>query len=130
MRVKPWRRPEFYVSILGGSIENVHHALIETPGCKEGGVLFVEFTLRGSSYQALNGGPFTEFTDAISLSVACDDQDEVDRVWEALISGGGRPVQCGWLMDRYGVSWQIVPRRLLALLRDPIKKRAAAPCWR
>lgn len=110
----------FYTSIFPeSSIQRVHRARLDTPGSKEGDVLFIEFTLAGQSYQALNGGPHEMFNDAISLSVDCADQAEVDRYWAALIAGGGRPVQCGWLKDKYGLSWQIVPRRLLELLSDP-----------
>jgi predicted 3-demethylubiquinone-9 3-methyltransferase (glyoxalase superfamily) len=93
--------------------------LTDTPGNKEGDVLFIEFTLAGQSYQALNGGPHDKFNDAISLSVDCADQAEVDRYWAALTGDGGKPVACGWLKDRFGVSWQIVPRRMLELLADP-----------
>jgi predicted 3-demethylubiquinone-9 3-methyltransferase (glyoxalase superfamily) len=110
----------FYTSVFpGSSVEKVHHARTDTPGNKEGDVLFIEFTLGGESYQALNGGPHDKFNDAISLSVDCADQAEVDRYWAALTAGGGKPVACGWLKDKFGVSWQIVPRRLLELLGDP-----------
>jgi predicted 3-demethylubiquinone-9 3-methyltransferase (glyoxalase superfamily) len=82
-------------------------------------VLLIEFTLTGQRYQALNGSPHDKFNDAISLSVRCEDQAEVDRLWTALSADGGRPVQCGWLKDKYGLSWQIVPKRLLELMSDP-----------
>ena len=91
---------------------------IDTPGAKEGAVILVEFTIGGLSYQALNGGPHDQFNDAISLSVTCKDQAEVDRLWDALTADGGRPVQCGWLKDRFGVSWQIVPEALLRMMKD------------
>lgn len=110
---------EFYVSVFGGKIDAVHRAKVDTPGSKAGEVLFVEFNLSGERYQALNGGKHEAFNDAISLSVRCEDQAEVDRLWEALTRDGGRPVQCGWLKDKYGLSWQIVPRQMLALLGDP-----------
>jgi predicted 3-demethylubiquinone-9 3-methyltransferase (glyoxalase superfamily) len=77
----------------------------------------VEFTLAGESYMALNGGPYFQFTPAISLFVSCADQAEVDRLWEAL-SDGGTPMQCGWITDRYGVSWQIVPAVLGTMMKD------------
>lgn len=115
----------FYTSIFpDSSITGVLHAKSDTPGNKEGDVLLVEFTLAGQKYQALNGGPHDKFNDAISLSVDCADQAEVDHYWDALIAGGGRPVQCGWLKDKYGLSWQIVPRRLTELLSDPDPAKA------
>jgi predicted 3-demethylubiquinone-9 3-methyltransferase (glyoxalase superfamily) len=87
-------------------------------------VVFIEFELNGQPFQAINGGPeFTFFTEAISLSIACADQAEVDYYWNALTEGG-EPSQCGWLKDRYGVSWQVVPRRLFELLRDPDREKA------
>lgn len=76
----------------------------------EGKVLMIEFELDGQPFQALNGGPMYRFNEAISLSVDCADQAEVDRVWAALTADGGKPVQCGWLTDKFGVSWQVVPR--------------------
>jgi len=87
-------------------------------------VMLVEFTLAGESYMALNGGPSFQFTPAISLSVSCADQAEVDRVWNAL-SDGGSPQQCGWITDRYGVSWQVVPAALATMMKDedPAKVR-------
>lgn len=110
----------FYTSVFPGSeIRNVHNARSETPGNKEGAVLLVAFTLAGQPYQALNGPPHDKFNDAISLSVNCEDQAEVDRLWTALTADGGKPVQCGWLKDKFGVSWQIVPKRLPELLSDP-----------
>jgi predicted 3-demethylubiquinone-9 3-methyltransferase (glyoxalase superfamily) len=111
---------QFYTSVFPGSaITEVHHARTDTPGNKEGDVLLVEFTLAGRAYQILNGGPHDTFNDAISLSVSCEDQAEVDRLWEALVADGGRPVQCGWLKDKYGLSWQIVPLRLVELIGSP-----------
>lgn len=108
---------EFYVSIFpGSSIKKVHRSHTDTPGNKKGDVLFVEFSLAGQSYQALNGGPHDTFNDAISLSVSCEDQAEVDRLWAALTANGGRPVACGWLKDKHGVSWQIIPKRLIELM--------------
>lgn len=115
----------FYTSVIPGSaIDRVHHARADTPGPKEGDVLFIEFTLGGRGYLALNGGPHEQFNDAISLQVTCEDQAEVDRYWDVLTAAGGRPVQCGWLKDRYGLSWQVVPRRLTELLADPDAGRA------
>lgn len=87
----------------------------------------VEFTLNGQSFMALNGGPHYRLTAAYSTFVLCEDQAEVDRYWDALLAGGGKPTQCGWLEDRYGVSWQIIPKRLMELLEHPdatTRKRA------
>jgi predicted 3-demethylubiquinone-9 3-methyltransferase (glyoxalase superfamily) len=116
----------FYTSILPDSrIEAVLRSPLDTPGGKAGEVLLVEFTINGRHFQGLNGGPGHPFTQAISMSVLCEDQAEVDRVWDALLDGGS-PVQCGWLTDRYGLSWQVVPRRMIELLHDPNPKRVDA----
>jgi len=102
----------FYVSVLPDAhIDRITRAVVETPGNKPGSVLLIEFTLAGRPYQALNGGASFPFTEAISLSLLCDDQAEVDRLWSALTADGGMEVQCGWLKDKYGLSWQIVPKR-------------------
>jgi len=90
-----------------------------------GGLVVLRFTLAGVEYQAMNTGPANGFTEAFSLSVLCDDQAEVDRLWDALTADGGEESMCGWLKDRWGVSWQIVPRRLLELQADPDRDRAA-----
>ena len=101
----------FYVSLFKhSSIDRV------TPG-PAGSAMLVEFQLGGIKYLALNGGPHHKFNDAISLSVSCDDQAEVDDLWEKLTEGGCE-VQCGWLKDKYGLSWQIVPSRLSEMLRQ------------
>lgn len=81
-------------------------------------VFSATFRIHGQEFLAINGGPHFRFTEAISLFVACDDQAEVDYLWERL-SDGGEPGQCGWLKDHFGLSWQIIPRRLLELLGDP-----------
>jgi len=108
----------FYTGLLPNSrIDAVHRYIVETPGGKPGDVMLVEFTLAGETYQALNGGPYFKFTPAISLSVACEDQAEVDRLWDAL-SAGGAPMECGWVTDRYGVSWQVVPKAFMAMMKD------------
>jgi predicted 3-demethylubiquinone-9 3-methyltransferase (glyoxalase superfamily) len=109
----------FYTSVFAhSSIDEIQRSTVDYPGGKEGSVLLVTFTLAGQSYLALNGGPFDTFNNAISLSVDCADQAEVDRMWIALTADGGTPIQCGWLKDKYGLSWQIVPRRLTELLSD------------
>ncbi len=88
--------------------------------------LTASFTANGQRFVALNGGPQFPFTEAISFQVSCADQDEVDRYWDRLVGDGGQEGRCAWLKDRYGVSWQIVPRELMALLSDPNPARAGA----
>jgi predicted 3-demethylubiquinone-9 3-methyltransferase (glyoxalase superfamily) len=115
----------FYVSLFANSqIDHVQRTSIDYPGGRAGDVIIVEFTLAGLGYQALNGGPHDAFNDAISLSVACDGQADVDRLWDALTADGGKPVQCGWLKDKFGVSWQIVPRELVTMMQDEDKVRS------
>ena len=111
---------KFYVSLLPNSrIGKIQRNPIDTPAGKAGSVLVVEFTLAGQEFMALNGGQRLEHTHAISFKIDCADQAEVDRLWDALSSNGGAAVQCGWLRDRYGVSWQIVPSIMLKLLGGP-----------
>ena len=105
-------------------VDNVARSPAETPSGPEGMVLTVDFTLAGQEFQGLNGGPDFKFNEAISFSIDCEDQAEVDRLWEALTANGGEPGPCGWLKDRWGVSWQIVPRRLVELLGDADPDRA------
>lgn len=115
----------FYVSLFPNSrIHRVITSPVDTPGAASGSPILVEFSIAGQRYQALNGGPHEAFNDAISLSVSCPDQAEVDRLWEALTAGGGRPIQCGWLKDRFGVSWQIVPEPLIDMIADSEPARA------
>ena len=89
-----------------------------------GTVMTIDFELAGQSYVALNGGEHFTFTDGISLMATCETQEEVDRYWNGLLEGGGKPVACGWLVDRFGVSWQIVPRVLMELIGDSDKAKA------
>ena len=108
----------FYVSLLSNSlIDQVQRNVTDSPAGKAGTVLTVAFTLAGQRFLALNGGTRFEYTPAISFMVDCAHQAEVDRLWDAL-SDGGAPNRCGWLKDRYGVSWQIVPTVLPKLLGD------------
>ncbi len=110
---------KFYVSLLPDSrIEKVQKNPVDSPAGKAGSVLVVEFTLAGQRFMALNGGTRFEHTHAISFKIDCADQAEVDRLWDAL-SDGGSVEQCGWLKDRYGVSWQIVPTALVQYLGGP-----------
>jgi predicted 3-demethylubiquinone-9 3-methyltransferase (glyoxalase superfamily) len=115
----------FYVSVFPNSrIHRVVSSPIDTPGAASGSPILVEFTIAGQPYQALNGGSHDSFNDAISLSVTCPDQAEVDRLWQALTADGGKPVQCGWLKDKYGVSWQIVPEPLIDMIADRDTEKA------
>src|SRR5881409_1319501 len=114
----------YYVSLLPDSrIDRVVRSPADTPSGPAGMVLVVEFTLAGSKFTGLNGGPQYKFTEAVSFQIACQDQAEVDRLWSAL-SDGGSPGRCGWLKDRWGLSWQIVPARLVQLLGDADAGRA------
>lgn len=113
----------FYTSVFPGSrILEVQHYGSAGPR-EEGMVMIVSFELDGRRFLALNGGPDFTFSEAISFEVECADQEEVDRYWETL-SEGGEQGPCGWLKDRYGVSWQIVPRRLNELVTDPDREKA------
>ena len=111
---------EFYVSVFPDSrVDKVDRSAAETPSGPKGMVLTVEFTLSGQPFVGLNGGPDFQFNEAISFMVDCADQAEVDHYWEALTAGGGQPGPCGWLKDRFGVSWQVIPRRLNELVGGP-----------
>ncbi len=92
----------------------------------DGGVLTVEFELLGSKYTALNGGPMFTFSEAFSIFVLCEDQVEVDKYWDALTADGGAAQRCGWLKDKFGVSWQIIPKQLGECLGNPDPIKAAA----
>ena len=114
---------EFYCSIFPNSkITNITHYGEGGPR-PAGMVLTVDFVLDGQEYTAINGGPEFTFTEAISLLINCADQDEVDYYWEKL-TDGGQEVQCGWLKDRYGLSWQVCPAGMLELLNDPDPERS------
>jgi predicted 3-demethylubiquinone-9 3-methyltransferase (glyoxalase superfamily) len=117
---------KFYVSLLPDSrIETVQKNTVDGPAGKAGSVLVVEFTLAGQRFMALNGGMRVEYTHAVSFKIDCADQAEVDRLWDALAANGGKPNRCGWLSDRYGVSWQIVPSALPKYLGGPDRAGAA-----
>ena len=114
----------FYVSLLPDSrIDGVHRAAADYPSGKAGDVLTVEFTFAGQQFVALNGGPYFQFNEAVSFQIFTDDQAENDRLTDAL-SAVPDAEQCGWIKDRYGLSWQIVPRVLIRALADPDPARA------
>jgi predicted 3-demethylubiquinone-9 3-methyltransferase (glyoxalase superfamily) len=113
----------FYTSVFSESrIATTLHYTDAGPGPK-GDVLAVTFEIEGQEFMALNGGPQYQFTPAISLLVHCASQEEIDRYWSRLLDGG-KPWQCGWLQDRFGVSWQIAPDALLEMLRNPDTAKA------
>ena len=117
---------EFYCALISDSrIDQVGRYPEGQDMAEPGKVLMVEFTLAGTPYQALNGGPHFKLDEAVSISVSTEDQAETDRLWSALIADGGAESQCGWLKDRFGLSWQIVPKRSVELLSGP----KAAQVW-
>ena len=108
-----------YVSVFKNSkITSVSRYGDAGPGPK-GAAMVVVFELEGQRFMALNGGPHYSFTPAISLLVNCETQSEVDGFWDKLLAGGGKPSRCGWLQDKYGLSWQIIPSALGKLMSDP-----------
>ena len=116
---------EFYTSVFPNShIEDVTRYSEAGPG-EPGSVVSAQFVLDGTRFIGINGGPVFKFSEAVSFMVNCKDQDEIDYYWDRLVDGG-QESQCGWLKDRFGLSWQIVPDRLMDLLSDPDPDRAAA----
>jgi predicted 3-demethylubiquinone-9 3-methyltransferase (glyoxalase superfamily) len=114
----------FYVSLLPNSkVDSVTPLPADTPSGPAGSVKVVEFTLMGQPFMAIGAGPLDPFNHAVSFAVLCDDQAEIDRLWAAL-SQGGKTEQCGWLKDRYGLCWQIVPTVLGEMMKDPDRARA------
>jgi len=117
---------KFYASIFPNSrVDRITPLLSESPSGPPGSVKVVDFTLFGQRFQAMTAGPHHEFNDAISMVVACDDQAELDRYWNALLAGGGKPQACGWLIDKYGLRWQIVPAKFDEMMRDtdPVRSK-------
>jgi len=118
---------KFYVSIFRnskiGSITRYEEEAAKASGRPKGSVMTVAFELAGQEFVALNGGPLFKFTEAISFVVNCETQEEVDHFWEKL-SAGGQEVQCGWLKDRFGVSWQVVPTVLGEMLQDKDREKS------
>jgi predicted 3-demethylubiquinone-9 3-methyltransferase (glyoxalase superfamily) len=116
----------FYTRLFPDSrVDKVVEAATDNPSTPAGAVLTVEFTLAGRPFVGLNGGPDFEFNEAVSFVIDCDDQAEVDRYWDALTADGGSPGVCGWLKDRFGVSWQVVPRQLNEMLESSDRAAAA-----
>jgi len=109
---------EFYLTVFKNSRRLDAVRTSDDSGGQTGGILTIAFELDGQKFMALNGGPTFKFTEAISFVVRCDSQEEVDRYWSKL-SAGGAEIQCGWLKDKFGLCWQIVPARLPALIKNP-----------
>jgi predicted 3-demethylubiquinone-9 3-methyltransferase (glyoxalase superfamily) len=115
----------FYTSIFPDSrVDRVTTLQSESPSGPPGSVKVVDFTLFGQRFQAMSAGPHHEFNDAISITVLCSDQAELDRYWDALLAGGGKPQACGWLIDRYGLRWQVVPEVFETMMADPDPARS------
>lgn len=115
----------FYCGIFPNSrITQVAHYPDSAGGGRAGTVMTVDFELDGRPFVGLNGGPHFKFDEAISFMIECQDQAEVDRYWDALLADGGKESQCGWLTDRFGLSWQVTPRRLLELTTGPDREKA------
>ena len=110
----------FYAAIFPDSrVDNISRAPADFPGGHKGDVLTVNWTMSGQPFTGINGGPEFKFSEAISFSIDCADQAEVDRYWDALTAGGGEPGPCGWLKDRFGLSWQVVPVGLTEMITGP-----------
>ena len=119
----------FYATVFPESrVDRVTPLPADSPSGPAGSVSVVEFTLMGQSFMAISAGPHDSFNDAISFLVHCASQDEVDRYWNAILEHGGKPQACGWIIDRYGVRWQISPIALHEMLTDadPVKAKRAA----
>jgi predicted 3-demethylubiquinone-9 3-methyltransferase (glyoxalase superfamily) len=114
----------FYASLLPNSkVDSVTALPVDSPSGPAGSVKVVEFTLLGQPFMAMSAGPLDDFNHAVSFIVECEDQREIDRLWQAL-GEGGTIEQCGWLRDRYGLCWQIVPKILGQMMKDPDRVRA------
>lgn len=119
---------EFYMSLglPDSRIDHVHASPADNPSTRAGEALMVEFTLAGRSFLGLNGGPNFPHTEAVSFMIYTDDQAETDRLWNAITRNGGRESMCGWCKDRWGLNWQITPKRLMELHTDPNPARSKA----
>lgn len=120
----------FYVSLFKnskiGDILRYNEASAQAAGGKVGSVLTVEFELEGQKFVGLNGGPNFKFTEAVSFTINCDTQEEVDKFWNELTADGGEESQCGWLKDKYGLSWQVTPTILMDMQKDKNPAKAKA----
>jgi predicted 3-demethylubiquinone-9 3-methyltransferase (glyoxalase superfamily) len=115
---------EFYVSLLPNSrIDSINRSPIDTPSGAAGMVLTAIITLAGQRFCLLNGGPAFQQSEAVSFMIETEDQAETDRLWNAIVGNGGQESACGWCKDKWGVSWQVTPRRLLELTTDPDRAR-------
>ena len=131
-KITPWlwfdglaeQAAEYYTTIFKNSRMGEVTRVGEGGPLPAGSVMTAQFEIEGQPFVALNGGPSHHFTDGISFYVDCESQEEVDELWDKLTAGGGQPGQCGWLKDRFGVSWQIVPREFVTLMNDPDPARA------
>jgi predicted 3-demethylubiquinone-9 3-methyltransferase (glyoxalase superfamily) len=116
---------QFYTSIFkDSSIDAVHRYTAAGPG-PEGQAMLVEFTINGQRFSGLNGGPQHTFNEAVSFVIPCADQEEVDYHWNALTADGGSEIACGWLKDKFGLRWQVVPTAFFDMIRDPAKAEPA-----
>ncbi|WP_330328669.1 VOC family protein [Streptomyces sp. NBC_00536] len=116
---------DFYLSVFkDGKRGRVGHYNDAGPG-EPGSVMVVEFEINGQKFIGLNGGPMFTFSEAVSFQIHCEDQAEVDHYWAALTADGGEESQCGWLKDRFGLSWQVVPAEVIDLISDPDPEKAA-----
>jgi predicted 3-demethylubiquinone-9 3-methyltransferase (glyoxalase superfamily) len=115
----------FYASIFPESrVDRVHALPADSPSGPAGSVKVVEFTLFGQAFMAMSAGPHDPFNDAISFTVTCTTQAEIDRYWNAILENGGQPQACGWIIDRFGVRWQITPVQLGEMMNDPDPAKA------
>jgi predicted 3-demethylubiquinone-9 3-methyltransferase (glyoxalase superfamily) len=116
----------FYTTLFPDSrVDRVSSLPSDSPSGPAGSVEIVEFTLFGQSFKAMSAGPHHDFNDAFSLMVSCESQAELDKYWDGILKHGGKPQACGWITDKYGVRWQIVPTALLTMMADPDPAKAA-----
>jgi predicted 3-demethylubiquinone-9 3-methyltransferase (glyoxalase superfamily) len=115
----------FYATVFPDSrVDRVTTLPTESPSGPAGSVAVVEFTLFGQAFMAISAGPHDSFNDAVSFLVSCDSQSEIDRYWNALLENGGKPQACGWIIDKYGLRWQISPAALGEMITDPDRAKA------